>query len=293
MDRKPVVSVIVPVLDNQEGVNALVEALWLQTWPRSSLEVIVVDNGSSSITHIDGRYSDFARVVKCGTPGAYAARNVGAMAANGAVFAFTDSDCVPDPTWLAAGVDELKRREYRSVVAGDVEFRVSNRPTAVERYQYLTGFCQHENVSRRGFSATANLFVTRSQFELVGAFDEAFLSGGDREWCWRAASMGVGVDYAEGARVITQPRKSLFSAIRQTRRVAGGRFMLRRKGSRHISPLGLEPHRGLLAAAKWILTHPNLSAAERAKVFGVASILKGAQTLETLRLRMGLRAERR
>ena len=287
------VSVIIPVLNNQRGLDDLLAALAVQTWPLESLEVLVVDNLSEPPIAIDEKYSNLGRLVKCISPGAYAARNAGVVTARGSVLAFTDSDCIPDPAWVAAGVAALERVQCRSVIGGEVVLSLSDRPTGVEIYQHLTGFLQKENITRRGFSATANLFMTHSQFDLIGAFDESLLSGGDREWCWRAARKGFRVEHVENVIVTTKPRTSLGGAIRQARRVAGGRFMLRRKGDLHVSPSGLEPHRGLLAAAKWILTHPNLSAAERAKVFGVASVLKAAQTLETLRLRMGLRAERR
>ena len=293
LDNEDVVSVIVPVLDNQAGINLLLDALHTQTWPVDRLEVLVVDNGSMPPISTPTASAVLVRCVICSTPGSYAARNAGAEMAKGQILAFTDADCMPERNWVAAGVDALRSHGKKAVVGGEVAFQASDRATAIEVYQRLTGFQQKENISQRGFSATANLFVARSQFASIGGFDESLLSGGDREWCWRARNKGFLLEYAEDARVTTHARTSLRGAIRQARRVAGGRFMLKRKGDRHISPRGLEPHRGLLAATKWICTHPSLSAAERLKVFGVASILKCAQSLETLRLRIGLRAERR
>ena len=287
------VSVIIPVLNNQRGLDDVLAALAAQSWPRESLEVVVVDNLSDPPLQINEKYSSLGRIVKCSATGAYAARNAGVLAAGGAVLAFTDSDCIPDSGWVAAGVAALELFEYRAVIGGEVAFSLSERPSSVEIYQQLTGFQQQENITQRGFSATANLFITRSQFDLVGAFDEALLSGGDREWCWRAASKGYRVEYVKNGIVTTKPRTRLREAIRQARRVAGGRFMLRRNRTRHISPKGLEPHRDLLGGTKWILTHPGLSPVDRVKVFGVGVILKGAQALENLRLRMGMRAERR
>lgn len=288
-----IVSVIIPVLDNQYGLDLLLDALASQSWNSRSLEVIVIDNGSKQPIEIREAHSGFTSLAKCDGRGAYAARNAGVAVANGEILAFTDADCIPDPTWVEQGVKALREGLGRRVVGGDVELQLSGNPTAIELYQCITGFSQRENICKRGFSATANLFVTRSQFEIVGWFDESLLSGGDREWCWRAAKCGFRIEYLASVRVITEPRKSIREAIKQARRVAGGRFMLKRGDVRHVSEKGLGPGRRLFEAAFWILKHPELSIRDRARVFAVASVLKGVQLLEECRLRMGFRPERR
>jgi glycosyltransferase involved in cell wall biosynthesis len=286
------VSVIVPVFCDQDGIDACLAALRNQTYASDCYEVIVVDNDSDPPIRIDARLSDFARVVVCRNPGAYAARNAGVGSARGEVLAFTDSDCVPDTAWIQAGVTALQR-ESGCVIGGEVAFSLSTRPTAIERYQYLTGFMQAENIKRLGFTATANLLASRSQIDRIGPFNERLLSGGDREWCWRAARAGFAVKYAPDAIVRTRPRTSLASAIRQARRVAGGRNALRRLGLDHVPPIGLEPHRSAMFTAQWVLTHPELTLWNRTKVFAVAAMLKVVRTLENLRVSVGAGPERR
>lgn len=287
------ISIIIPVYNDQTGIDACLAALAIQTYPGGRYEAIVVDNNSNPPIKLDPIFSGFARLVVCQTPGSYVARNTGITMARGDVLAFTDADCVPDRDWISMGVAALARKEECCIIGGEVILSLSEKPTAVEYYQYLVGFMQRENIEDRGFSATANLFATKTQILAIGLFNEKLLSGGDREWCWRAAKVGFSIQYTPEVVVCTTPRTSLVSAIRQARRVAGGRYTLYGTRLEHIPPIGLRPHRSVVSAAKWILSHPELTIWNRGKVFVVASLLKIVQVLEMLRLSCGVRPERR
>ena len=287
------VSVIVPVYNDQSGINACLVGLESQTLPKDRYEVIVVDNNSVPPIRIDPIFSDFSRLSIERKPGAYAARNAGIKISRGTILAFTDADCTPDPDWLEAGVRALNHGKRNYIIGGEIVFLPSKTPTAVECYQALSGFQQRENIEFLGFSATANIYVTRDQIMRIGFFDQTLLSGGDREWTWRTKSVGLAIRYASDVIVHTVPRRSLSSAIRQARRVAGGRYALHRMGLAHIRSSGLKPHRSGFLAVKWILTHPELSFWNRFKIFSVALMLKTVSVLETARLSFGGSPERR
>ncbi len=287
------VSVIIPVYNDQAGIDECLRALDAQTWPRECYEIIVVDNASNPPIKIDPSFKDVACILTCPTSGSYAARNAGISKAQGEVFAFTDADCFPDPDWISAGAAALERNRGRFIIGGEVALFLSQQPTAVELYQYWGSFMQRENIEHLGFSVTANLFVTRSQVQGVGTFDERLFSGGDLEWCWRAAHSGFPVIFAPEVKVTTAPRRSLSSAIRQVRRVAGGRHKLRKMKTAHINPAAVKPRRTGWAAARWILSHPDISAWNRIRIFCVALVLRIAQVIESLRLSHGSTAERR
>jgi len=287
------VSVIIPVYNDQSGIDTCIEAIAEQSWPHDRCEVIVVDNGSNPPISMDTMHGDFVRLVCCTTPGSYAARNAGIAAARGDVLAFTDADCQPDRNWISAGVAALEDAQGLCIIGGEVTLSLSQNPTTVERYQHLAGFMQRENIERLGFTVTANLFATHEQVERIGPFDEKLLSGGDREWSWRASRAGYSVRYAANAAVRTSPRTTLAGAIRQTRRTTGGRRALRQLGVTHVTDTGLRPHRSLKGALRWVLTHPELTPWQRGQVLVVASILKIVQWIEMIRLSMGRRSERR
>ena len=105
----PRVSVVVPVRDRRDLLRDLLAALDVQTL--RDFELIVVDDGS-----VDGSAELAESTTVAGQPvrvlrqeglGAVAARQRGAAGSRGEVLAFTDSDCAPDPVWLAEGVAAL------------------------------------------------------------------------------------------------------------------------------------------------------------------------------------------
>jgi len=96
----PFVSVIIPVYNDPERLKTCLQALEEQTYPQSSYEVIVVDNGSDE--SIEPIVTEFNQA-KAGYephPGSYAARNKGLSLARGEVIAFTDADCIPALDWI-------------------------------------------------------------------------------------------------------------------------------------------------------------------------------------------------
>lgn len=289
----PRVSVIIPTFNDPKGVTACLAHISAQSYPLAEIEVIVVDNGSSPPITIAEPPPFPAFVVRCETSGSYAARNAGANRASGDVLAFIDADCWPSKSWLASGVECLMRGNHTSVVGGEVSLVEPENPTAVSLYQCATGFGQESNVTEKGFAATANLFCTRAQFDTVGPFDERLLSGGDREWCWRAANHGITVMYERSALVFTAPRSGLRAAVRQARRVAAGRAGLRRLDTTRLYKDKVKKKRTIPQATTWILTNDGLSIWNRLRVLCVAILIRGAETIERCRLALGATPERR
>ena len=285
--------VIIPVYQDQKGVDRCIDALISQTYPRGLIEVIVIDNGSSPPITLDGTHQTLARLVRCETPGAYAARNAGVGLSKATYLGFTDADCIPTQDWVLTGVNALESAEQATIVGGQVDLVNTDHPTAVERYQQIVGFMQQENIERRGFSATANLFVRHQDFCKIGPFDEGLRSAGDREWCWRAQRKGYKLIYESQAIVSTQARTTLRGAVRQARRVAGGKLTLQNRNEDQISTLGLSRHRTIWSSLRWIAQRGDLSLLEKVKIIGIAGFLRAITAIEILRLRLGSDPERR
>lgn len=288
----PNVSVIIPVYQDQVGIERCLTALSGQTYPHDCFNVIVVDNGSVPPIYVDGKFPMHVKKVDCETPGSYAARNVGIAQAIGDVLAFTDADCQPEPEWLEEGVRALLARQ-NNIIGGEVLFLPPIIRTGTSLYQYECGFQQRENIEAKGFSATANLLCRRSTMDKVGPFDERLLSGADREWAWRAAKTGILPDFCAGAIVATHPRITLRSAIRQARRVTAGRKYLSKYGLAWAGPDALRPHRSPLSRLAWILSRHRLTPLERTRVLCAAIAIRLSAVFEALRLTFGSPAERR
>ncbi len=217
-------SVIVPVYRHWDSVPMLLRRMREQTLAQDRFEVILVDNDPAVPTPplaLDAN----ARIVKCGTPGSYAARNRGAEDADGRWLVFTDADCLPQPGWLEALDRAIFQDVDRSLLAGPVDMvGRSASPSAAEIYDIVKGIPQERYVDR-GYAATANLAVSRSLFDLVGGFDGGRLSGGDADFCRRVGSAGYGIALVDDARVDHPARTDWREVVTKERRVKGGQLM--------------------------------------------------------------------
>ncbi len=190
----PTVAVIVPARDAAATLAATLDALAAQTVPA---EVVVVDNGSQDATAaLAQAHPAVDRVVqRARGAGPGAARNDGAAATRAEVLAFTDSDCVPVPGWLAAGLDALGGADL-------VQGRVDPDP-AGDRHPF-----EHTvSVSGAyGLFETANLFVRRAWFERLGGFGPGIPAPGrpfaeDVFFGWEARRAGARTAFSDAALV--------------------------------------------------------------------------------------------
>lgn len=234
----PLASVIIPVLDHRAGLSRCLDALAQQRLRPDEFELVVVDNGPaegaiSRISEIEKMLVGFpnALVVRQPQEGSYAARNLGLAVARSAVLAFTDSDCLPEPDWLHAGVSYLERHPDFDAAAGSVEVfaRQSRRRSGVELYELRHGFPQEKYVYAAGFGATANLFVRRATFERIGIFDATLRSGGDREWGYRLHAGGLLMAYVPDAVVKHPARTCLRELSTKINRITSGDAVLRQR----------------------------------------------------------------
>ncbi len=237
----PRVSIIIPVRNNTSGLARCLDALRTQTYPFNNYEILVVDNGSTDdIATLHSVYPEVRWLADSG-PGSYSARNAGLQHATGDVIAFTDSDCVPEPTWLERGVAALSEKSA-TVIGGNVDHfnpveRPLNSPEVIEilisrlpNIEFL--------IKKLGVASTGNLFVERSAFARVGEFDARLKSNGDGEWTQRAVRGGEKLAYGADA-VVWHPRRSTFAAVSQKyRRFAGGRITILKRQNAWLGVVG-------------------------------------------------------
>lgn len=290
---EPLISVIVPVYNQWDLVPRLIGSLEAQSLSRDRFEVLLVDNGSDRVPPAD-KDPGFVRRLSCATPGSYAARNHGAAQARGRWFAFTDADCRPHPDWLRE-IDAALSAEApgNRIIAGAVTILPASQGNMkpAELYDTMMGIPQALYV-RRGYGVTANLALAKQLFERLGGFDARRFSGGDAEFCRRAAATaGAVVDYCGKAVVFHPARDSMDTLITKARRIKGGQLTagpLRRRALFVIRTF-LPPARAWARA----LRNSSFAPRQRLVVCLVQSRLWLAEMAEVLRLACGKKPERR
>jgi glycosyltransferase involved in cell wall biosynthesis len=221
----PVVTVVVPVYNDWNLVPGLLACFSVQSLGPEKFEMLFVDNGSAWIPD-DLSFPSGARLLRCQTPGSYAARNEAIRNARGLLLAFTDADCRPGPQWLEKGLECFERAAVpETIIAGRivVEPESWDHMTASEMHDVALGLPQARYV-QKGIATTANLFVPSKVFANLGLFDQARFSGGDAELCRRAVRRGIALRYCEEAAVIHPARRTWSELQSKRRRVVGGKI---------------------------------------------------------------------
>ena len=178
-------------------IGPLLEGLRAQSLPPERYEIIVVDPAADG-THrvLEELAAEWSgpklRIVRGPLrDGPAAKRNLGASLAGGRVLAFTDSDCVPEPGWLEAGVAAVDRGS--ELVQGAVI------PPPDSAHHPLSH--RIHVMSDVGLHETSNMFYDRSLFEALGGFTTRYFRrfgapfGEDAELGWRARRSGANYSF--------------------------------------------------------------------------------------------------
>ncbi|MBO9531411.1 MAG: glycosyltransferase [Solirubrobacteraceae bacterium] len=242
----PSVSVIIPAHNDGDGLRATLEALAAVQVPDGGMEVIVADDRSTDdLEPIVAPFPFARRIVNDGGKGSYGARNAGVRASSGAILAFTDADCEPDPGWLTAIVAALTA-EPGIVVAGAIRMPLGPSPTLAAMVDVIYHLDQERYIDNFGYAVTANVACTREVFAQAGPFDETLKSGGDREWTTRAQQRGAPLRFVPEASIAHPPRSTASALLTKSRRVAQGVSDMRHAQAKADRPRAAYLHPGWL-----------------------------------------------
>lgn len=108
MAHKPILSVIVPTLNEENYIGSCLAALNDQTAKREDYELIVSDSSSTDNTaSIAKEYAD--KVVICKKIGAGYGRNYGAIYSNSDYLGFVDADTLVGEEWVEGVIQSLEK----------------------------------------------------------------------------------------------------------------------------------------------------------------------------------------
>lgn len=169
----PRLSVIVPAYRSAPMLRACLAGLHASDLPREQFEVIVVDDCSNDNTgNVALEFTDKVLTTTSGPRGPAAARNIGAIAAHGAVLVFVDSDVVVAPMTLSGFVRFFNQHANVSAAFGAYDETPSDTGF-ISQYRNL----QHRYVHLLHAGAATTFWagcgaIRRAAFLAVGGFDE-------------------------------------------------------------------------------------------------------------------------
>lgn len=175
------ISVVIPVKDNQEGINQYITALAQLSTPLPR-EVIIVDNDSDKpiTVPVDDIQGMAVRLLSCKTPGPAAARNCGARKAHGSWILFNDSDCIPTESTFQGF---MSARPGALAYAGNVKALHSDLVSKYYESQEIllplkTILDDGSHVPQ--YLVTANALIWKPAFDSLNGFNEEIaIAGGE------------------------------------------------------------------------------------------------------------------
>ncbi len=214
MSSPPAYTVAVPAYNQSALLLRLLESFDRLKCPEP-YEVIVVDDCSTDDTeavvqewlarprNYDARY---LRMEKNSGPGA--ARSMAARAARGRIIAYTDSDCIVEPDWLANLVRQIDE-EKRIVGTGGRVIALSDGSAPA---RYLVYHATLEPPKTQNYLITCNCCYLREPLLAVGAFPEDIPTPGGEDV---AASIAL---WKQGWRFAYEPEAVIQHDFRENMR---------------------------------------------------------------------------
>jgi glycosyltransferase involved in cell wall biosynthesis len=245
MRELPTCSVIVPTFERPRQLAACLEALARLDYPAERLQVVVVDDGSTTPVAAAEMRTNGLRleVVRQERGGPGAARNFGARVASGELLAFVDDDCVPRPDWLERLAGRFCSGPEEGVGGRTVNALGDNLCSTAAQLVIDVGYRQNNadaDGSRRWFT-TNNLAVAAAGFRELGGFDPAYRTAEDRDFCARWAESGRRLAHEPAAVVEHANALDLLAFARLHFAYGRGAYRYHRDRRRRGRPVRVEP----------------------------------------------------
>ncbi|PYK38092.1 MAG: glycosyl transferase [Verrucomicrobia bacterium] len=258
LPRAPLVSVIVCSYNGGQTLAACLDSLGKLNYP--DYEVILVDDGSTDDTAYVAAQFPRVRYIHQSNHGLSHARNTGAAAAKGEVFAYTDSDCMADGDWLYYLIGTLIDGDYAAVGGPNVtppaqnwvQACVAAAPGGPSHVLLTDMIAEH--------IPGCNMAFYRWAFKNIGGFDpEYHKAGDDVDFCWRLQQAGCVIAFNPTAIVWHHRRFTLQAFLKQQDGYGEAESLLRFKHLIFFGPTGTAKWRGQIYGAprfSWFLNRP-------------------------------------
>lgn len=198
-------SLVIPCKNEEKHISLCLDSILKQNKNDSSIEIVVMDNGSTDKTvDILKGYNSRIKVFVRTDVSISELRNYGAGKSGGEWIAFIDADVELDINWyinLIGVITELEDTgvDIKKVVLGST-CSIPRSPTWVERIWYDQLVSRDKN--NNTYINSANIILSRELFDRVGGFDHAYKTGEDEKLCSDARKHGGLIIKNDSIRVV-------------------------------------------------------------------------------------------
>ncbi|MEK6959525.1 MAG: glycosyltransferase [Nanoarchaeota archaeon] len=205
--KAPLISVIVPALNEEKFLPTCLKSIIDQTVPREKYEIIVSDSSSVDNTvKIAKKFAD--KVVICRRQSAGFGRNYGAKFAHGKYLAFADADVIVDKKWLEGVIEGLEKGVACTGPVSALESKPIKHVFAFIFWQMLT---RATVLVGHGLLPGHNIAVRTGVFRELNGFIETNVTNEDNEFSRRVRKKG---------RVVFSEKMALKTSTRRLKRVS-------------------------------------------------------------------------
>jgi succinoglycan biosynthesis protein ExoA len=215
----PQVSVVLPIRNEADHIEACLERLLAQDYPADRFEILVVDGRSDDgtravVQRVQARHPDAALRLLDNPQGTVPpALNVGIRAARGDVIVRMDGHAIPTADYLSACVAALARSgaaNVGGVVVAEGATPFGQAVALATQHPLGAGDAKHRIGGAPGDVDTVPFGAFRREvFDKVGLFDESLVRNQDYEFNVRIRAAGERVHFDPAIRFAYTPRGSI------------------------------------------------------------------------------------
>ncbi|EQH93027.1 glycosyl transferase 2 family protein [Clostridioides difficile DA00310] len=253
IDEYPMISILVPAHNEAKVIGRTVESLLLLNYPKSKMELIVINDNSSDnskeiLENIKDRYNNYNFTIintdsLTGGKGKSNALNIGYTISKGDFIAVYDADNTPDKNALRYLVQTIVMNDELGAVIGKFRTRNKNK-------NLLTKFINIETLSFQGMSQAGrwqlfnlctipgtNFILRRSIIEEIGGWDSKAIAE-DTEISFRIYKLGYKIKLVPQSITWEQEPETVKVWIKQRTRWAKGNIYVLMKYIKNIFKQG-------------------------------------------------------
>ncbi|HBY3159895.1 TPA: glycosyltransferase family 2 protein [Clostridioides difficile] len=253
IDEYPMISILVPAHNEAKVIGRTVESLLLLNYPKSKMELIVINDNSSDnskeiLENIKDRYNNYNFTIintdsLTGGKGKSNALNIGYTISKGDFIAVYDADNTPDKNALRYLVQTIVMNDELGAVIGKFRTRNKNK-------NLLTKFINIETLSFQWMSQAGrwqlfnlctipgtNFILRRSIIEEIGGWDSKAITE-DTEISFRIYKLGYKIKLVPQSITWEQEPETVKVWIKQRTRWAKGNIYVLMKYIKNIFKQG-------------------------------------------------------